>query len=161
MRGRNRSVAAHAARLAPLRAHSAGGPPGDRAHRHIPAAAALIALRHWHRSYPSSLPGLTRQSIASMRSPSFDGMPGSSPGMTTRALRGRWTRQFAQARQMGLTSSAHARGIGQILHVRLRPPAGEGERELARAGLAVAAGLSQRVLGGAGDGEGLDETIVE
>ena len=55
-------------------------------------------------------------------------------------------------------SSAHARGIGQILHVRLRPPAGEGQRELARAGLAVAAGLSQRVLGGAGDGEGLQTT---
>jgi len=47
------------------------------------------------------------------------------------------------------------------LHVRLRPPAGEGEHEFARAGLRVAAGLRERVLGGAGDGEGFDETIVE
>jgi epsilon-lactone hydrolase len=43
MRGRDRSVAAHAARLAPLRARSAGGPPRHRAHRHLPAAAAVSA----------------------------------------------------------------------------------------------------------------------
>src|SRR5262249_22599286 len=54
-------------------------------------------------------------------------------------------------------SAAAARGIGQILHVRFQPPAGEGEHELARPGLTVAAGLGERVLGGAGDGEGLHE----
>ena len=54
-----------------------------------------------------------------------------------------------------MLSAAAARGIGQILHVRFRPAAGEGEHELARPRLTVAAGLGKRVLGGAGDGEGL------
>ena len=47
------------------------------------------------------------------------------------------------------------------MHVRFRPPAGEGEHELARAGLAVAASLGERVLGGTGDGEGLHEALIE
>ena len=58
-------------------------------------------------------------------------------------------------------SAAAARGIGQILHVRFRPAAGEGEHELARPRLTVAAGLGKRVLGGAGDGEGLHEAVIE
>ena len=53
-----------------------------------------------------------------------------------------------------------ARASG-VVNTLMRPPAGEGEYELARAGLRVAAGLRERVLGGAGDGEGFDETIVE
>src|SRR5207245_690494 len=44
MRSGDRSVAAHAPCLAPLRAHSAGGPRRHRAHRHLPAAAAVTCF---------------------------------------------------------------------------------------------------------------------
>lgn len=45
------------------------------------------------------------------------------------------------------SSSADAGGIRQILHVRFRLAAGEGEHEFARAGLAIAARLGKRVFG--------------
>src|SRR5262249_55844810 len=58
-------------------------------------------------------------------------------------------------------SSADAGSIRQILHVRFRLAAGEGEHEFTRAGLAIAARLGKGVFGRARDGEGFDETVIE
>src|SRR5262249_38931295 len=49
----------------------------------------------------------------------------------------RWTSPYLF--RLRSVSAAAACGIGQVLHVRFRSPAREGEYELARAGLAVAA----------------------